>query len=211
MAADKRTKGLILCGPPGGGKGTQCEKLIAKYGYVQLSTGDLLRAAVKANTPVGQKAQEYMSKGLLVPDDIVIQLVKDKLSDPQVLSKGWILDGFPRTAVQAEALKSSGTKPDKIIVLEVPDSVLVDRITGRREDPETKIIYHLTYNPPPPEVLSRLTIRADDNPETLKTRLEFYHKNIDLILASFKSEVPIVFVNANQKPEAVFSELEKAL
>ena len=165
---------IIIAGAPGGGKGercpfpslysafncafagTQCEFIAKTYGVVHISTGDILREQVKAGTALGKEAKEYMSKGALVPDSVVIGMVKAKLSEPEVKAKGWLLDGFPRTAAQAKAMADIGIKADAFLQLEVPDSVLVERICLRRTDPVTGKIYHLKFNPPPADVVSRL-------------------------------------------------------
>jgi adenylate kinase len=154
---------IIIAGAPGGGKGTQCEFIARTYGVVHISTGDILREQVKNGTALGKEAKEYMSKGALVPDHVVIGMVKAKLSEPEVKAKGWLLDGFPRTAAQAKAMADIGIKADAFVQLEVPDSVLVERICLRRTDPVTGKIYHLKFNPPPADVVSRL-VRPTSRP-----------------------------------------------
>jgi adenylate kinase len=172
---------IIISGAPGSGKGTQCENIVKKYGVVHISTGDVLREHVKNGTELGKTAKGHMEKGELVPDALVIAMVKDKLSNPEVAKKGWLLDGFPRTPEQAKALADLGVTADCFLQLEVPDSVLVERICGRRTDPVTGKIYHLKFNPPPndPTVINRLQHRKDDTEEALRTRLEQYHKNVN--------------------------------
>jgi adenylate kinase len=171
-APKKDAPKIIIAGAPGSGKGTQCEYIVKKYGVVHISTGDILREQVKNGTALGKEAQEYMSKGALVPDHVVIGMVKAKLSEPEVKAKGWLLDGFPRTAAQAKAMSELGITADVFLQLEVPDSVLVERICLRRTDPVTGQIYHLKFNPPPAEVVSRLQHRSDDNENSLKERLK---------------------------------------
>jgi adenylate kinase len=149
-APKKDAPKIIIAGAPGSGKGTQCEYIVKKYGVVHISTGDILREQVKNGTALGKEAQEYMSKGALVPDHVVIGMVKAKLSEPEV------------KAITA----------DVFLQLEVPDSVLVERICLRRTDPVTGQIYHLKFNPPPAEVVSRLQHRSDDNENSLKERLK---------------------------------------
>ena len=128
---------LIISGAPASGKGTQCEKIIEEFKVPHLSTGDMLRAAVKAGSPLGKEAKAYMDAGKLVPDSLVINLVKEKLASPECVNGGWLLDGFPRTGEQAKALQQANINPDKVILLDVPDSALIERVTGRRSDPVT--------------------------------------------------------------------------
>lgn len=160
---------LILFGAPGSGKGTQCEKLKAKYGMVHLSTGDLLRAIASSGTDEGNRIKEIQAKGALVPDEIVIGIVKKEMSNPEAQTKviqfvsflcdasqGWILDGFPRTEGQAKALTKEGLEPDNVVVLDVPDEELFKRITGRRTDPVTNKIYNIHFSPPPADIAHRV-------------------------------------------------------
>ncbi len=128
---------LIISGAPASGKGTQCEKIIDEFKVPHLSTGDMLRAAVKAGSPLGKEAKAYMDAGKLVPDSLVINLVKEKLATPECVNGGWLLDGFPRTGEQAKALQQANINPDKVILLDVPDAALIERVTGRRTDPVT--------------------------------------------------------------------------
>jgi len=210
----ERVNGVIFCGAPGSGKGTQCEKIIADFGMVQLSTGDMLRAAVKEGTPLGKEADGFMRAGALVPDKLVIGLVEEKLKDKGILKKGWILDGFPRTAVQAEALHAHGCAPDKVIVLDVPDEVLLERVTGRRNDPVTGKIYHVKFNPPPKDVESRVVQRNDDTAEKLQPRLKAYHDNLDAILKYYTAperKTKVVRVNGNRKADEVYVEVRKEI
>ena len=139
---------IIIAGAPGSGKGTQCEFIVSTYGVVHISTGDILREQVKAGTDLGKQAQACMSAGQLVPDALVIAIVAEKLQQPDVISKGWLLDGFPRTPAQATALAAAGVTPDVFLLLDVPDDALVERICFRRTDPVTGKIYHLKFNPP---------------------------------------------------------------
>ncbi|MFN9981871.1 MAG: adenylate kinase family protein, partial [bacterium] len=144
-----RPLSIIIAGAPASGKGTQCEVIKELYDVVHLSTGDILRAAVAARTPVGIVAKGYMDAGKLVPDEVIINIVKDRLQEEDCQTRGWLLDGFPRTKAQAEALKEAGVCADCFIFLNVPDEILVERVVGRRTDPVTGKIYHVKYFPPP--------------------------------------------------------------
>jgi len=163
----------VLFGPPGAGKGTQAEIIVEMTGKPQISTGDMLRSAVSQGTELGLEAREYMEAGKLVPDQVIIGLIEDRLSEPDA-SNGVLFDGFPRTIPQAEAL-SEITEVSAVISIEVPDEDIVDRIVGRRMDPETGEIYHVSFKPPPPELSNRLVQRKDDNEETVRMRLAAYH------------------------------------
>ncbi|KAJ4458909.1 putative Adenylate kinase 2; chloroplastic [Paratrimastix pyriformis] len=159
---------LIISGAPASGKGTQCERIVAKYHVVHVSTGDLLREAVKQGTPLGLQAKPIMESGGLVPDELVINLLKDRISQPDCERKGYLLDGFPRTEVQALFLKKEGFMFDACLLLDVPDEMLIARVTGRRRDPVTGNIYNINTSPKPPqdpEVLERLEQRSDDTEE----------------------------------------------
>ena len=164
---------IVLFGPPGAGKGTQAEIIVEMTGKPQISTGDMLRSAVSQGTELGLEAREYMEAGKLVPDQVIIGLIEDRLSEPDA-SNGVLFDGFPRTIPQAEAL-SEITEVSAVISIEVPDEDIVDRIVGRRMDPETGGIYHVSFKPPPPELSNRLVQRKDDNEETVRMRLAAYH------------------------------------
>lgn len=169
---------LIFLGPPGAGKGTQAKAIIDKFGIPQISTGDIIRAAIRDETDLGKEFKSYTDKGELVPDDLVVRMVEDRLAQDDC-KPGFLLDGFPRTVAQAEALDGmldkAGRKLDHVLQLDVPDEVLVERITGRRSDPDTGRVYHIKFNPPPAEVADRCIQRSDDTEEVLKKRLEEYH------------------------------------
>lgn len=167
------TGSIVLFGPPGAGKGTQAEIIVEMTGKPQISTGDMLRSAVSQGTELGLEAREYMEAGKLVPDQVIIGLIEDRLSEPDA-SNGVLFDGFPRTIPQAEAL-SEITEVSAVISIEVPDEDIVNRIVGRRMDPETGEIYHVSFKPPPPELSNRLVQRKDDNEETVRMRLAAYH------------------------------------
>jgi len=164
---------IVLFGPPGAGKGTQAEIIVEMTGKPQISTGDMLRSAVSQGSELGLEAKEYMESGQLVPDQVIIGLIQDRLEDPDA-SNGVLFDGFPRTIHQAEAL-SEIADVSAVIAIEVPDEEIVNRIVGRRMDPETGEIYHVSFKPPPPELISRLVQRKDDNEDTVRMRLAAYH------------------------------------
>jgi adenylate kinase len=181
---------IIIAGAPASGKGTQCEFIREEFGVVHLSTGDMLRAAVKAGTPVGLEAKGYMDSGKLVPDSTIINVIVERLKESDCVEKGWLLDGFPRTGAQAEALAAAGAVPNVVLFLNVADELLVERVVGRRTDPETGIIYHLKYKPPPADVpVERLQHRSDDTEEKVKVRLEQFHSNLKAILDSYQGKI----------------------
>jgi adenylate kinase len=170
---------ILLLGLPGAGKGTQAQFLMDKYGIPQISTGDMLRAAIKTATALGLEAKQYMDKGALVPDHIVIELVKQRVKDPDC-AKGFILDGFPRTIPQADALRAAGIDIDFVIEIEVGDQEILRRMSGRRVHPASGRTYHVEFNPPKvpgkDDVTGEPLIqRADDKAETVKKRIATYH------------------------------------
>ena len=170
---------LILLGPPGAGKGTQAKFIAERYGIPQISTGDMLRAAVKAGTPLGIAAKKVMDEGKLVSDDIIIGLVKERLAQPDC-AKGYMFDGFPRTIPQADALKDSGVALDVVLEIDVPDSEIIERMGGRRVHLASGRTYHVKFNPPKvegkdDETGEALIQRDDDKEETVKKRLDVYH------------------------------------
>lgn len=171
---------ILLLGMPGAGKGTQARFLIEKFKIPQISTGDMLRAAVEAGTPLGREAKQYMDRGLLVPDHIVIELVKERVKQPDCAG-GFIIDGFPRTIAQAEALREAGIDIDFVIEIEVDEGEILRRMSGRRVHPASGRTYHIEFNPP--KVPDRddvtgepLIQRPDDNEETVRKRIETYHR-----------------------------------
>jgi len=180
-----------------------------QYGLTHISAGDLLRAEVAAGTKNGKIAKEYMDRGDLVPNEVVIDMVKDRLSQDDAQKNGWLLDGYPRSADQAKALEEAGIHPDLFLNLEVPDDVLVERVVGRRMDPETGKIYHIKFNPPPEEIVGRLTQRSDDTEEKARNRLATHHKNVDAVVESYKDI--LVTIDGNRPREAVFADIEKSL
>eukprot|EP00555_Chaetoceros_dichaeta_P003284 CAMPEP_0198250986 /NCGR_PEP_ID=MMETSP1447-20131203/1975_1 /TAXON_ID=420782 /ORGANISM="Chaetoceros dichaeta, Strain CCMP1751" /LENGTH=261 /DNA_ID=CAMNT_0043935915 /DNA_START=329 /DNA_END=1114 /DNA_ORIENTATION=+ len=201
---------MIISGAPASGKGTQCEIIKDNFDVVHLSTGDMLRAAVAAQTDVGKLAKEYMDSGKLVPDDVIIGVVKDRLAEDDCTENGWLLDGFPRTPAQAEALAKSGINPDCFLFLNVPDSILVERVVGRRTDPVTGKIYHMTFSPPEDEeILGRLEQRSDDTEEKVKVRLEQFHDNVDAVKGSY-SEISVE-IDGTAKPDVVATSIKEAI
>lgn len=213
-------KNIVFLGAPGAGKGTQSELLIKKYGIVQISTGDMLRAAVKAGSPLGKVAKEFMDQGKLVTDEIIIGLMKERLAQPDC-KNGFILDGFPRTLAQAKSLdimlqEDMKTEITHIISLEVPDEYIVERITGRRTSPITGKIYHIKYNPPAVEGMAEdgktpLIQRDDDKEETVKKRLEVFHEQADALKSYYKNTGKLFIVDGTKTPETVFAEIEEIL
>lgn len=171
---------LILLGAPGAGKGTQAQMLCERYGIPQVSTGDMLRAARAAGTELGQRADEFMRAGELVPDDLIIALVKERIAEPDC-ANGFLFDGFPRTIPQAQALLDSGVEIDFVVEIEVEDAEIIQRVSGRRVHEPSGRVYHVTHNPPRQEGLDDVTgepliQRKDDTEETVRRRLTVYHE-----------------------------------
>ncbi|MFT4194900.1 adenylate kinase [Ottowia sp.] len=169
---------LILLGPPGAGKGTQATFICQKYGIPQISTGDMLRAAVKAGTPLGQQAESVMKSGGLVSDELIINLVKERIAQPDC-ANGFLFDGFPRTIPQAEAMKAAGVKLDYVLEIDVPFDAIIERMSGRRQHPPSGRTYHVKFNPPKVDGQDDVTgeplvQRADDQEDTVRKRLEIY-------------------------------------
>ena len=177
---------LILLGAPGAGKGTQAAFIREQYGIPQISTGDMLRAAVAAGTPLGLEAKKVMESGGLVSDELIINLVKDRLKQPDC-QKGYLFDGFPRTIGQAEAMKEAGIAIDYVVEIDVPDDIIVSRMSGRRVHPGSGRTYHVEYYPPRVEGKDDVTgedliIRDDDKEETVKKRLAVYHDQTEILV-----------------------------
>ncbi len=180
---------LILLGAPGAGKGTQATFICKKYGIPQISTGDMLRAAVKDGTPLGIEAKAVMDAGGLVSDDLIINLVKERLAKPDCES-GFLFDGFPRTIPQADAMKTAGVKLDYVIEIDVPFDAIVERMSGRRSHPASGRTYHVKFNPPKSQGLDDITgepliQRADDREETVKKRLAVYAEQTRPLVAYY--------------------------
>jgi len=177
---------LILLGPPGAGKGTQANYIKEKFGIPQISTGDMLRAAVKAGTPLGMAAKKVMDAGGLVSDDIIIGLVKDRLKQPDC-ANGYLFDGFPRTIPQADAMKDAGVAIDYVLEIDVPDGEIVERMSGRRVHQASGRTYHVKFNPPKTAGRDDVTgeeliQRDDDKVETVKKRLSVYHDQTEVLV-----------------------------
>lgn len=203
---------LVLVGPPASGKGTQADRLTVRFGVPKISTGDMLRAARAAGTRLGKEAETYMNAGKLVPDEVVIGLVDERL-DQDDARRGFILDGFPRTVPQAEALggllDKRGTPLQCVLQIDVSRELLVERATLRRIDKRSGQIYHLKYNPPPPD--AELEHRADDQEETVKRRLDEYDAMTAALLPFYEKLGLLRRVDGVGTPDEVTARIEKAL
>ena len=206
---------LIMLGAPGAGKGTQAEILSKKLGIPTISTGNILRAAVKAGTPIGLKAKSFMDAGALVPDDVIIGIIAEALQGPEC-ANGYILDGVPRTIPQAEAMEQQGVEIDAALDIEVDDATIVDRMSGRRTCEACGASFHVVNNPPKQEGIcdvcgKALTIRKDDAPETVKARLATYHAQTEPLIAFYRERGKLKTVDNKPTIEATTAEIEKAL
>ncbi|WP_278574878.1 adenylate kinase [Fusobacterium ulcerans] len=206
---------IMLFGAPGAGKGTQAKFLIEKYGIPQISTGDILRAAIKEGTVMGLEAKKFMDDGKLVPDSTIIGIIKDRLSEDDC-KKGFILDGFPRTLAQAEALevlmKEMNIKLDKVISLNVPDELILGRIVGRKVCPVCGASFHVEFNPPKVEGKcdlcgADLITRKDDNAETVTKRLTEYHSQTAPLFDFYQSRGVLVDIDGTKKMEDITKEI----
>ncbi|AKG91352.1 Adenylate kinase [Geoglobus ahangari] len=210
---------LILLGPPGAGKGTQAKRIVEKYGIPQISTGDMFREAVAKGTELGKKAKEYMDRGELVPDEIVIGIVRERLSQPDC-EKGFILDGFPRTIKQAEALDEMlddmGKKIDAVINIVVPDEEILKRIVYRRVCKECGAVYNLIYSPPKQDGIcdkcgGELYQRDDDKEETVKERLRVYKEQTEPLINYYSQKEVIYNIDGTKDIEEVWKQIESVL
>lgn len=205
---------IILVGPPGAGKGTQASALTQKLSVPHVSSGDLLRTAVANGTELGRKADGFMRSGALVPDDLVIAMVLERIALPDA-QNGFLLDGFPRTRPQAEALDralaGAQVDLDAVVLIEVPDQLIIERITGRRQDPETGAIYHLQFQPPPPEIADRLVQRADDTDAACVARLQKYHSETTPLIPFYEGKGLLRRVSGIASPAEVTEAIVAAL
>ncbi|MBR4990672.1 MAG: adenylate kinase [Oscillospiraceae bacterium] len=206
---------LILLGAPGAGKGTQAEILVKKLSIPAISTGNMLREAIANGTELGMKAKQHMDNGSLVPDELILGIVADRVAQPDC-SNGFILDGMPRTLAQAEALENMGVKIDHVVSIEVDDAVIEGRMTGRRVCPKCGASYHIVANPPKMEGIcnacgSELTIRKDDAPETVRKRLEVYHATTEILKEFYGKLGRLCIVEGNQPIEKANEEILKAI
>ena len=206
---------LVLLGAPGAGKGTQAEILSRKLGIPTISTGNILRAAMKNGTPVGLKAKSYVESGALVPDDVIIDIVAERLAEPDC-ANGYILDGVPRTIPQAEALEADGVEVDCALSIEISDETIIERMSGRRTCHDCGASYHVVSAPPKVEGVcdncgGELTVRADDAPETVRARLEVYHTVTEPLKAYYAERGKLRSVDNQPTIEATTVAIEKVL
>lgn len=205
---------LVLLGAPGAGKGTQGALLAERLGVPKIATGDMLRDAVRRGTPLGVEARRFMDAGELVPDAVILGMVRERLAENDA-SAGAVFDGYPRNVAQAgaldEMLGEMGRKIDSVVYIDVDDDAIVRRMTGRRTDPETGTVYHVEFNPPPAEVAGRVVQRDDDREETVRHRLEVYRESTAPLVEHYRrAGVPVHTVDGDRAIEAVQADvLEK--
>ena len=210
---------VIMLGAPGAGKGTQAKKLAAAYSIPHISTGDIFRANIKEGTELGKKAKAYMDAGQLVPDELVCDLVVDRIQQDDC-KNGYLLDGFPRTIPQAEALDAAveklGEKIDYAVNIDVPDDIIINRMSGRRACVGCGATYHIVFNPPKVEDVcdvcgKSLILRDDDKPETVKTRLDVYHAQTQPLIDYYAGRGVLVTVDGTQNMDKVFADIKDIL
>ncbi len=206
---------IIMLGAPGAGKGTQAIMIAEKYGIPHVSTGDIFRANIKNNTPLGQEAKTYMDKGMLVPDELTVKILLDRVSADDC-KNGYVLDGFPRTIVQADVLKDAltklGEKVDYAINVDVPDENIIKRMGGRRACLKCGATYHIEHVPPKKEGIcdncgEKLVLRDDDQPETVKKRLDVYHEQTQPLIDYYEKEGVLKNVDGTKDMNAVFDDI----
>lgn len=206
---------IVMLGAPGAGKGTQAIKIADKYDIPHISTGDIFRANIKGGTELGQKAKSYIDKGELVPDEVTIGMLLDRIAQDNC-KNGYVLDGFPRTIPQAEslteALKSQGDQIDFALNIDVPDEAIIERMSGRRACPKCGATYHIVYAAPKTENIcdkcgTELIIRSDDKPETVKDRLNVYHQQTEPLIAYYKTAGVLREVDGTQELPKVFEDV----
>ena len=206
---------LILLGAPGAGKGTQAEIIASKLSIPTISTGNILREAIKNGTPTGLKAKDFMDRGMLVPDEVIIGIVRERLTQPDC-ANGYILDGVPRTIPQAQALADQGIEIDRVVSIEIADEVIEARMTGRRVCGTCGASYHITANPPKTEGIcnacgSELVIRKDDKLETVRHRLEVYHAETEALKGFYEKLGKLRLVEGDQPIEDATRDIMAAL
>ena len=206
---------LILLGAPGAGKGTQAELLVQKLAIPAISTGNMLREAMANGTELGKKAKQFMDEGSLVPDELILGIVADRVAEPDC-ANGFILDGVPRTLAQAEALEAKGVRIDHVVSIEIDDSVIEGRMTGRRVCSKCGASYHIVANPPKTEGVcdscgSELIIRKDDAPETVRRRLDVYHAETEILKDFYQKLGKLRLVEGNQPIEDANCDILKAI
>ena len=210
---------IVMLGAPGAGKGTQAKKIAAKYNIPHVSTGDIFRANIKGGTELGKEAKSYMDAGKLVPDELTVRILLDRVSEDDC-KNGYVLDGFPRTIPQAEVLDKelgkSGEKIDFAVNVEVPDENIVDRMSGRRGCPKCGASYHIKYIPPKNEGIcdacgTELVLRDDDKPDTVKNRLKVYHEQTQPLIDYYTKQGVLREVDGTVDPEDVFKAISDIL
>ena len=210
---------IILIGPPGAGKGTQAKFIVTNFNIPQVSTGDMLRENVKNNTNLGIEAKKFMDCGELVPDIVILNMMKDRIVNSDC-KNGFILDGFPRTTTQAKGLTKllyqMGMKIDYVLVLEVDDDIIVDRMGGRRVHPDSGRVYHIKYNPPREEGIDDLTsekliIREDDKEDTVRKRLEIYRKETEPIIEYYNNQKNVHIINGESSIDEIKQKIKELL